>query len=309
MSRVSAIIVTWNKKDLLAACLDSLRTQTRPADEIFVVDNGSTDGSRELVRDYYPDVALITLDHNTGFAYANNVAIQQATGDYIALLNNDLVLEPTWVKAMAAALEANTSLGSCASKMLLYHQRDTIDSAGIDFLIGGTGRNRAGGLRDAFPFDQPGYVFGACAGAAIYRRSMLREIGSFDETLNTYYEDVDLAFRAQLAGYDCLYIPEAVAYHHHGASSDSRRRDYFLARNSLLVLLKNMPGPLLRRYALHLVWSQLGYALSFARRGHGPIYARGRRHALRQFPDIMRARRAIQGTARRRPDDLAARLA
>jgi GT2 family glycosyltransferase len=309
VSTVSAIIVTWNGRDLLSACLDSLHAQTCHADEILVVDNGSHDGSQAMIWERYPDVTLIELHQNKGFSIANNVGIQRATGDYIALLNNDLVLDPSWTARMVAALNAYPALGSCACKMLSYDHRDTVDAAGVSVLTNGVGANRGMFEHDSAFYHQPTLVFGPCAGAAMYRASLFRDIGVFDEDLYIYYEDVDLAFRAQLAGYDCLYVPEAVAYHHHGASSGRfGKRDYFLARNSLPVLVKNMPAPLLRRYLLRIVVGQLPYAFYAGARGQTGLYALACLDSLRMLPRLLRKRGAIQRAARRSPEEIAARL-
>ena len=132
--------------------------------------------------------------------------------------------------------------------MLFYGHRAILDSAGINMRLSGAGRNRGLHERDVEPYDRPVRVFGACAGAAMYRASTFRDIGVFDEDFYIYFEDVDFAFRAQLAGHDCLYVPQAVAYHHQSAcGSRFGKTYYYVARNSLLVILKNMPAPLLRR--------------------------------------------------------------
>jgi GT2 family glycosyltransferase len=308
VSAVSAIIVNWNGKHLLPECLDSLREQTYPADEILVVDNGSRDGSQDLIRERYPEVTLIELGENKGFSIANNIGIRRATGDYIALLNNDLVLDKHWVEHMVSTLEADVSLGSCACKMLFYDRRNTIDAAGIEVLTSGGGANR-GLFEDASVFAHPARVFGACAGAALYRASMFQDVGLFDEDFYIYYEDVDLAFRAQLAGYDCLYVPWAIVYHHHSASNGRfGKKHYYLARNCLLVVVKNMPAPLLRRHLLRIVLGQLPFALDAAKSGNVGDYLDARLDALRLLPHMLRKRRAIQHGARRKPEEIAARL-
>lgn len=306
---VSAIIVNWNGKHLLSACLDTLRAQTRPADEIIVVDNGSSDGSQTMLRERYADVLLIELPDNKGFSIANNIGIRHAQGDYIALLNNDLILDPMWIAHMADALDGDDALGSCACKMLSYHQRGTIDAAGMVALTNGVGVNRGMREADSSRFAQRDLIFGPCAGAAMYRAEMLRDIGSFDEDIYLYYEDVDLSYRAQLAGYDCLYVPEAVAYHHSSAtSSRSGIREYYLARNSLPVIVKNMPAPLLRRFFWRIVTGQLPYAFHAGAAGDTRRYVRSQIDSLRLLPRMLCKRRQIQQSARRSAEDIAARL-
>lgn len=300
MSLISVIIVNWNGKLILGECLDTLRAQSHRADEIIVVDNGSQDGSQEMLRERYPEVRLIALDDNRGFSVANNIGIRCAKGDYIALLNNDLLLDSEWIEQMVAALDADGSLGSCACKMLFHHRRDMINAAGDGFLTTGRGVNRGMHELDAEPFQHSAMVFGTSAGAAMYRASMLRDIGLFDEDFFMYCEDVDLAFRAQLAGYNCLYVPEAIAYHHHSASSGRfGKKDYYLVRNTLLVLVKDMPTPLLRRYAPRLIAGQIPYALQAGMRGQVSAYARACLGALCLLPRTLRKRRIIQRRARR----------
>jgi len=309
MSVVSVIIVNWNGRELLADCLDTLRTQTRRADEIIVVDNGSQDGSPAMIRARYPDVTLVGLGDNKGFSIANNIGIQRARGDYIALLNNDLVLETTWMERMTSALDADASLGSCACKMLSYYHHDTVDAAGMVVLTNGVGANRGMFEKDSDSYAHRARVFGPCAGAAMYRAAMLRDIGDFDEDLFIYYEDVDLAFRAQLAGYDCLYLPDAIAYHHHAASNrSSGTRDYFLARNSRLVIAKDMPTPLVRRSLMRIIVGQLPYAFYAGSMGQSGMYIRACLDSLRLLPRMLRKRAAIQRTARRDPAEIAKRL-
>ncbi len=311
MSTVSAIIVNWNGKSLLAECLDSLRMQSRTVDEILVVDNGSIDESQTMIRERYPEVTLIELGENKGFSVANNIGIRRAKGDYIALLNNDLLLDGEWMTHMIDALDADPSVGSCASKMLFYDQRDILDSAGISVLKHGTGINRGHFERDGAPFKRAAKVFGACAGAAVYRAAMFRDIGDFDEDFYIYFEDVDLSFRAQLAGYNCLYVPQAVVYHHYGASSNSfglGKKYYYLARNGLLVIVKNMPAPLLWRYLPFIVAVPLSKAIYGAVTGQVDLYIRACLDDLRVLPRMLRKRYVIQQAARRSAKDIDALL-
>ncbi len=309
MSSVSVIIVNWNGRHLLPECLDSLRAQTRPADEIVVIDNGSNDGSQALIRERYPEVTLVELDDNKGFSAANNIAIHRAKGDYIALLNNDLLVAPQWIATMVAAIETDASLGSCACKMLSYNRRNIIDAAGMNYSKSGEASNRGFGEQDGEEFSRPKTVFGACAGAALYRATMLQDIGLFDEDLYIYYEDVDLAFRAQLTGYNCLYVPEAVVYHHHSASnSNPANKYYYLVRNNVLVIAKTVPTPLLGRYLILIIARLVKTGLVITRAGYLQAYVRGCLDAVRLLPLMMRKRRTIQQHARRSAKQIAARL-
>jgi len=306
---VSVIIVNWNGARLLGECLDSLRAQTRQPDEVLVIDNGSEDGSQALLRERYPEVTLVEMGRNTGFSVANNVGLRRARGEYIALLNNDVLLDAAWMERMAGALAADAALGSCACKMLFYDRRDTLDSAGITMGADGNSVNRGINQRDGATYAESARVFGACAGAALYRAALFADIGLFDEDLYIYYEDVDLSFRAQLAGYDCLYVPQAIAFHHHSASGGRLgKKHYYLTRNNLIVTLKNMPTPLLRRSLPRILGHQLQQALFLGLRGQAGTYTQAHRDVLRMLPGTLRKRRAIQRCAHRTSTEIDARF-
>jgi GT2 family glycosyltransferase len=257
VSRVSAIVLNWNGKHFLRECLDSLRSQAFQDFETILVDNGSADGSVEYVRRQFPEVHVIALSYNAGFAGGNNVGVRASTGQYVALLNNDTKAHPQWLESLRRTLDAHAEVGFCASKILLYNQPDIIDSAGDLFYTCGVGEKRGRSERDDDRFAEPAPVFGACAAAALYRRSMLEDIGLFDEDFFAYAEDVDLSFRAQLAGYKCLYVPKAVVYHHlQGTSRAVPDKSLYLSRrNAFYALVKNMPAALL--------WRRLPYALAY----------------------------------------------
>ncbi len=306
---VSVIIVNWNGVRLLGECLDSLRAQSRRPDEVLVIDNGSEDGSQALLRERYPEVTLVELGRNTGFSVANNVGLRRARGEYIALLNNDVLLDAAWMERMVGAITADVSLGSCACKMLFYDRRDTLDSAGIIMGANGNSVNRGINQRDGTAYAEPARVFGACAGAALYRATLFADIGLFDEDLYIYYEDVDLSFRAQLAGYDCLYVSQAVSFHHHSASGGRLgKKYYYLTRNNLIVTLKNMPTPLLRRALPRVLGHQLQQALFLGLRGQAGTYIQAHRDVLRMLPGTLRKRRSIQRRARRTSTEINARF-
>lgn len=245
---VSVIIPNWNGAALLPACLDSLRAQTYRRLEIIVVDNASTDDSAALVRERYPEVRLIVLPENRGLTGGVNAGIRAAQGEIVALLNNDAEAEPAWVEALVQALEAHPEAGSAASKMLLYDRRDVLNSAGDTYGLDGIPGNRGVWERDVGQYDADIEVFGACGGAAAYRRAMLEEIGLFDEELFMYCEDVDLAWRAQIAGYRCVFAPAARVYHRLSATGGGALASFYTGRNTLLVVAKDYPPALLRRY-------------------------------------------------------------
>jgi len=257
MARVSVIVLNWNGKPFLKECLDSLRTQTFRDSETILVDNGSTDGSVQYARQEFPDVRIVGLDYNAGFAGGNNVGIRASTGEYVALLNNDTRAHPQWLESLKTTLDAHPDIGFCASKILLYDQPTIIDSAGDLFYTCGVGEKRGRSETDRGQFAQLQPVFGACAAAALYRREVLEDIGLFDEDFFAYAEDVDLSFRAQLAGYKCLFVPEAVVYHHLQGTSRALPDEslYLSRRNAFCALVKNMPAAFL--------WRRLPYILAY----------------------------------------------
>jgi GT2 family glycosyltransferase len=257
MSRASVIVLNWNGQRFLKECLASLTEQTFKDFDTILVDNGSTDGSVEYVRQEFPEVRVIALNHNAGFAGGNNVGIRASTGEYVALLNNDTKAHPRWLDSLKTALDAHPDMGFCASKILLYDQPGVIDSAGDLFYTCGVGEKRGRSEKDDERFAELVPVFGACAAAALYRRQMLEDIGLFDEDFFAYAEDVDLSFRAQLAGYQCLFVPDALVYHHlQGTSRASPDHSLYLSRrNAFCALVKNMPAGLL--------WRRLPYILGY----------------------------------------------
>lgn len=244
----SVVIPNWNGAHHLPVCLDALRAQTYRNLEVVVVDGASTDGSQELLAEEYPEVHLLALPRNLGLTGANNAGFRAARGEILVSLNNDTEACPHFVEALVDALLAHPEAGMAASKMLLFNRRDTIHSAGDGYGVDGIPFNRGVWQRDEGQFDEPGWVFGGCGGAVAYRRAMLDEIGPFDETFFMYCEDVDLNWRAQLAGWRCWYTPGAVVYHKLSATGGGPIASYYTGRNTLWVIAKNYPVPLLRRH-------------------------------------------------------------
>lgn len=247
--KVTIIIPNWNGKHFLKTSLNSLKGQTFKDFEIIVVDNGSTDGSIEFLQDNYPEVRIIRFSENRGFSAAVNAGIKEAKGEYIALLNNDAEVDPKWLEELVYALERYPEVGFCASKMVNYFNRSIIDTAGDGFSRYGIAFKRGSGKPDGPEYNKEEYVFGACGGAAIYRREVFDKIGLFDEDFFAYLEDVDLSFRAQLRGFKCLYVPTAIVYHMMGGTSGGKsysvKRMAGKVANKLFVLIKDMPGTLI----------------------------------------------------------------
>lgn len=307
---VTLVILNWNGRHYLQPCLDAVRAQTFTDFEIILVDNGSTDGSVEFLRQRYPDVRLIVNQRNLGFAAGNNQAIRASRSKFVATLNNDTEVEPQWLEALVDTMESETQIGMCASKMIFAHRRDMINSSGICADRAGIAWDRNGGQPDRPNQNIVRPVFGPCAGAALYRRSMLDDVGLFDEDFFAYLEDVDLAWRGQLAGWQALYVPQARVYHYHSgtAQEGSPFKNRLLGRNKVWVILKNYPSPHLIWYLPAIVTYDLA-AVTYAlvrQRDWSPL--RGRLAALRGIPAMLRKRRQIQCEKRITSGELVRRL-
>lgn len=266
---VSVVIPNWNGVELLPVCLDSLRRQRLDDVEVIVVDNGSTDGSLRLLEREYADVRLLALGENRGFAGACNAGIRAAEGEIVVLLNNDTEAAPDWLAEVVAAFDRHPEAGMVASKMLLFDRRDTFHTAGDYYRVDGVPGNRGVWERDKGQYDREEYVFGACGGSAAYRRTMLEDIGLLDETFFYSCEDVDLAWRAQLAGWRCVYDPKAVVYHKLSATGGGATASFYDGRNAIYVLIKDYPSDLWREYWRTILRRQLAIAAEALRAWRG----------------------------------------
>ena len=301
--QVTIIVLNWNGKACLIQCLDALRRQSFQDMVTVVVDNGSGDGSAETVRLQFPEVTLISLKDNLGFAVANNIAIRQLDTEYVALLNNDAIAHSLWLQNLITALSNFPEAGFAASKMLYHDAPHIIDRAGDGYSTAGAGCLRGRGRED-HTYNQPEWVFGACAGAALYRMSMLRDIGLFDEDFFLLYEDVDLSFRAQLRGYKCLYVPTAVVYHKASSSIgyDSPTSVYYGHRNLEWVYAQNMPSSLIvRTLGRHVLYTIAAFGY-FASKGIAIAYIRSKWDSFRAWRSVLNKRKIIQ--ARRTVEDV-----
>ncbi|HQU30004.1 MAG: glycosyltransferase family 2 protein [Planctomycetia bacterium] len=249
MPKISVIIPNYNGRQFLETCLSSLTKQAYTDFETILVDDASTDESLPFVRTYYPNAEIISLTKNVGFASSVNKGIKQAKGQYIALLNNDTETDKDWLAELNLALDTHKDVGFCASLMIDYNNRNMVDCAGIGFSSWGRAYKRDSG-QVARKFKQPSFVFGASAGAAMYRRTLFEKVGLFDEDFWAFFEDVDLSFRAQLAGFKCLYVPQAIVYHIGTASHNKKsvKLRYTGYRNKQWVIFKNYPAYYLLKY-------------------------------------------------------------
>ncbi len=298
---LSVIIPHYNAAEYLPTCFQALRAQSYPHLEIILVDNGSSDESVTLTRRDFPEVKIIELGQNLGLTGAINRGIAQARGEIIVPLNNDTEVAPDWAQALVEILNCYPDAGIVASKMLLFDRRDIIHSAGDGFGVDGIPINRGVWQKDEGQFDRDRYIFGGCGGAVAYRRAMLAEIGLFDEELFMYLEDVDLNWRAQLAGYRAVFAPEAVVYHKLSATGGGVIASYYTGRNTIWVLAKDLPGSIFRRYWRAIVAAQLKIALAALRAWRGEAARarlRGQLAGLWGLPRWLGKRRAVQQTRR-----------
>lgn len=268
--KVSVIILNWNGRDMTAKCLDNLRRQTLRDYETIVVENGSKDGSLEMLeRDYadYPNLTVLPQPRNLGFDGGCNAGIRVAKGEFVALLNNDALPEPDWLERLVAAM-ADSRVAICQPKVLQTPKTANgylIDTAGDQYHIWGMPHPRGRDELDRGQYDKPEEIFAANAAAALYRKTVFDRIGWFDEEFFAYYEDVDIAFRARLAGYTVWYEPRAVIYHQVGGTSGGKVSNpftrYLMPKNLWYLYLKDMPSRLFWRYLGRFVFLQ---ALSWA---------------------------------------------
>ncbi len=301
MNRVAVVVLNWNGASLLSDCLDSLLAQDHPDFSVIVVDNHSTDNSKEVLEGLRQKsgerLQIIYNNRNSGFAGGVNIGIRQAMDqgyDMIALFNNDAVAEPNWLSQLVAAIENDPTVG-IATGLLLHADGQTIDSTGDFYSIWGLAfpRNRDQATDQA---PESGFVFGATGGASLYRIELLKQIGLFDEAFFAYYEDVDLSFRAQLAGWKVYYTKTAVAHHKRGATSDKIPgfAKYQMFKNLPLLFWKNVPRGLLWKIGLRF---KLIYTLMFINallQGNAGPALKGAATAIARLPYALTKRLEIQ---------------
>lgn len=296
--RVSVIIPHWNGRQHLHDCLTSLRQQTFADHEVILVDNGSTDGSQEYVRSEFPEVILVELGENRGFTGACNAGYAASRGEFVCLLNNDTETDPQWTEVLVDTFERHPRAGIVAGKMLLFDQRDHFHTAGDYYRVNGIPGNRGVWQADHGQYDREEPVFSACGGAAAYRRAMVDQIGFLDDAFFFSCEDIDLAWRAHLAGWEVIYAPGAIVYHKLKASGGSGViGSYHDGRNFLYVIWKNYPTPLLRRHAADILRAQWHLSAEALRAWRGPAARarlRGQLAGLLGFFRMWPARRRIQ---------------
>lgn len=302
--RASVIIPNWNGAAHLTDCLDALAAQRETGFETIVVDNGSIDDSLRLLADRDPPVKVVALPENRGYAGGCNAGLCRAEGQVLVILNNDTQVEPDWLGELLAALDRHPEAGMATPKVRLWDDRARLHTTGDYVRANGIPDSRGVWELDEGQYDDQVYVFGASGVAPAYRRAMLDEIGLFDADFGSYCEDVDLSWRAQLAGYRCVYAPSAVLYHKVSATGKGVLRSYRVARNTLWTLAKDLPPGLWERHRREIVaaqWARLRDALRAWRGEEARATLRGQIVGLATLPR-MRGKRA-QVQAMRRVDE------
>jgi GT2 family glycosyltransferase len=311
--RIAVVLIDVDEGELLEKTLPLLERQTRPPDEIVVVDNAATDGSPQWIRERYPRARMVSLSRRAGFAEANNRGVAAARDcDWVALLNADAFPEPEWLERLEAAARDHPEAVAFSSLMLDGRDDTLLDGAG-DVMSGNglPGRRHHGrpvaDTPDAFV---PAEVFGACAGAALYRRDVFEALGGFDESYFIYLEDADLAFRMRLAGHSVRYVPDSVVRHLGSATTgaDSDLTIYHLQRNVVWTFWKDMPWPLLLLYLPAHLAMNAGMTWDYVRAGRAGPVLRAKRDALLGLPRVLRERRAVQRERRASSREIRSRL-
>jgi GT2 family glycosyltransferase len=307
MPEISVVIVNWNGRRVLPDCLGSLASQTFRDSEVVVVDNGSTDGSVEYIRENHPWVKTVTLPRNTGFAAGNNRGLHESSGRYVVTVNNDTVADPRFLEELAAVADAHPEAGMIAPRICTFDDPDVIDSTGIRICRDGMSRGANRGRRfSAMRFAQVEDILCPSACAALYRRSMIEQVGFFDDEFFAYCEDTDLGLRGRRGGWKALFARDAVILHKYSQTSGSFSplKLYLVERNHYRAALKSLPADWLIALPF---WTAVRYAeqaravlsgsgsggefLAGSRTACISALMRGMRDALLALPSSLAARR------------------
>ena len=290
---VSIVIPNYNGERYLQKCLDSIMIQSMQPDEIIIVDNDSHDNSMDIISRYGDKIKTIIMDKNYGFSVAVNRGIKESKCDYVALLNNDTELQPQWLEKLVECISSDDKIFACCSKMLRYDNRNIIDDAGDFYTALGWEQKIGDGAHDDTDYLTSREVFSACAGAAIYRKSVFDIIGYFDENFFAYMEDVDISYRAKVYGYKNYYCAEAKVYHIGSATSGSKYNDFkvkLASRNNIYLIHKNMT---LWQIIINFIFILLGIivkAIFFSIKGYGKTYISGVIEGLKNKKNINKIR-------------------
>jgi GT2 family glycosyltransferase len=295
--RLTVALTNYNGRALLEPMLESLFAQSYADFTVLLVDDCSTDDSVAYVSRRWPQVEILEMAANSGVTRAMNAAIERPRTELVALFNNDMELDPACLTELVAALDAHPEAGTATPKMLDFENRGVLDGAGDVLNWRGGGRRRGHGETDHGQFDEPQEIFAPCGGSVLFRRAALDTVGGYDEAYYAYYEDVDWAFRAQLAGFRCRYVPTALLYHRGSATLGRGLTDfnaYQLWRNSIWLVAKCFPASSIVRHLPDVLRGQLGNLYMAIRDRKLAVWARATRDAGRGLPAVLRKRREVQ---------------
>ena len=292
---VSIVIVTWNGRHHLDACLAAVEAQAGVRAETILVDNASTDGTADFVRTRYPWVRLVPLSENRGFAGGNNAGVREARGRYVAFLNNDTAARTDWLRLLLAAVDEPAGFVLTTSLVVYMHDPGIVDSAGDGLLRSGGAFKRHHGAPSATA-PASGEVFGVCGAACLMPKAVFDELGGFDEDFFASHEDVDLSYRARLRGYRCRYVAEAVV-HHRGSATLGTISPFAVfhgQRNSEWLYFADTPASLLiRTLPAHLLYNAAA-AVHFMRQGVLGPFMRAKIAALAGAGRVLAKRARVQ---------------
>lgn len=293
---ISIIVVNWNGEKYLTRCLDRIFSQSYPEYEVILIDNASSDKSADDLEIHWPNLQVVRLDKNIGFAKANNMGAGLAHGRWLALINNDAFINSDWLGKMYLAAQEYKDYTFFASRIIQANDPEKIDGTGDIYHVSGLAWHRQYNQPKTQSLLIPGEVFSPCAAAAFYERDSFLEVGGFDEDFSSHHEDVDLGFRLRLSGFRCMYVPDAIVEHVGSASYgvESQETVYQVHRNLVWSYFTNMPGVLFWKYLpAHLI-ANLVFLVYYSLRGLGKAIWRAKLDALRGLPVSLRKRRKVQ---------------
>jgi GT2 family glycosyltransferase len=306
--RVSVIIPSWNGRHLLEECLSSLNDQTFKEFEIIVVDNASTDNTNHYLQENYPEVKIVNLDNNYGFARAINRGVEVSDAEFVVLLNNDTQVDKLWLEELLKTADKHPEVISVGSKLLNFYDKTKIDGVGIVVDDVGHGKSIGWNQTDNGQYDKEMYVLGVTGGASLFRRQEFIELGMFDEDFFMYYEEIDFAFRAQYLGYQSIYCPTAVVYHKHKQTSAKKPQhvEYWQFRNMTQMILIDYPLRYMLRdwHWLKIILVHLNTILYQWKHGFWWAPVRADLWIILHLPKILRKRWRVQSSKKVKEDEV-----
>ncbi len=294
---MTVAVLTYNGRELVATVLDSLALQTYGDLRTVVVDNGSTDGTAELIAERWPQTTVVMAPENVGVTAGLNRCLEAGAGsEFVLVLNDDVELDPRCIEELVADMRAHPTVAAVQAKLLDFTRRDLLDGTGDSYSWAGLAHRRGQGEQDRGQYDDRADVFGVCGAAAMYRGSAVAAVGEFDAQLQAYCEDTDWSFRARLVGYGCRFVPGARVYHIGSAALGPRVSDFSLYqnwRNQIWVVAKNYPRGALLRHGPDLLMGAAATLYVAVRHRRLGLWLRAWRDALAGMPEMLAKRSQV----------------